>query len=889
MPSIKDRRYTFAVCLTLALLLAIGSLGCSRSYYRRQADADARRLIEEKSDNPYWATPDFTIKYDPRSRMEDPFSADHPPLPPDDPAAHQFMEDVDGKPNYPHWHANGDTQVIENPDWRSYLPVREDGSVVLDLETAFRLALMHSRDYQSQKEELYLSALDVSLERFSFETQFFLPGQGTFEHTGRLRTGDSQTNVLLGSGPLGTRLQKAGITGSQLVVNLANSLVWQLSGPDSNSVNSALGFQLVQPLLQGAGRDVVLASLTQAERNLLANVRQFERYRRGFYLQITTGGSPGSGPLRGGGFLNVEPGGTAGVGGMIGLLLSQQNIRIQEANVASQRSTLGLFREFAAADRISLLQLQQFRTSLYNVQSNLLQAKANYQTQLDSFKILLGLPPDIEIIIDDPFLDQFILIDEGILTKQRNLTKLQEEAGEVKIEVIQSEAFINADDPDSDFGWSETLTQSMDQMLKALQAAEKLRIEIEEVDMPQSERDIEMFNSRFDARVEDLQKLQETLVNSYQSKADEIPVVDADILDRSVVESTGSELQSVVEDLRKRIALLQETISTLQADVSQLKTDGPKLKGMELKVALVEKVFDPIPKLLTEMSSIVIEISLLQARARNDSLMLENIEISAEQALEIARVYRRDWMNTRAALVDNWRNIEFFADDLESQLDLTFAGDMGNQGDNPFDFRLSNGRIFAGFQFDAPITRLGERNAYRQALINYQRSRRSYMLFVDQILQQLRLTIRNINVDKLNFEIRRQSVKVAVQQLELARFQLEEPPRPGQAATRLGSTTARDLVDAFNNLQNAQFSLVSLFVDYEVLRRNLDFQMGTMQLDPQGFWLDPGPITPQRAFDLVTPYCELPRLIDQPQPLSQPDINSKADDLPAPVQVPNPE
>ena len=99
----------------LLVTLLVQAAGCHRSYYRRQADADAHRLIEEKSLDPHWSIPGYTIEMDPSSRMFDPFSADHPPMPPDDPSAAEFMNSVDGKPGFPHWHANGDTPHVANP------------------------------------------------------------------------------------------------------------------------------------------------------------------------------------------------------------------------------------------------------------------------------------------------------------------------------------------------------------------------------------------------------------------------------------------------------------------------------------------------------------------------------------------------------------------------------------------------------------------------------------------------------------------------------------------------------------------------------------------------------------------------------------------------------
>jgi hypothetical protein len=45
--------------------------------------------------------------------------------------------------------------------------------LVLDMQGAVQMALLQSTDYQEQLETLYLSSLDVTFERFRFDTQFF--------------------------------------------------------------------------------------------------------------------------------------------------------------------------------------------------------------------------------------------------------------------------------------------------------------------------------------------------------------------------------------------------------------------------------------------------------------------------------------------------------------------------------------------------------------------------------------------------------------------------------------------------------------------------------------------------------------------------------------------
>jgi len=197
-------------------------------------------------------------------------------------------------------------------------------------------------------------------------------------------------------------------------------------------------------------------------------------------------------------------------------------------------------------------------------------------------------------------------------------------------------------------------------------------------------------------------------------------------------------------------------------------------------------------------------------------------------------------MNARAALVDSWRQVEIAANALESDLNLTFSGDINTTGNNPVRFRSSTGRLQVGVEFDAPLTRVAERNAYRTAQIAYQQTRRDYYAYEDRVNQALRGNLREIRLTEVNFEIRRALVEVAANQVELTRIQLARPPQ--KVGEAFSPTTARDLVSAYQGLLSAQNDFVDAWVTYEVQRMNLDFDLGTMQLDDNGMWIDPGPI-----------------------------------------------
>jgi hypothetical protein len=288
------------------------------------------------------------------------------------------------------------------------------------------------------------------------------------------------------------------------------------------------------------------------------------------------------------------------------------------------------------------------------------------------------------------------------------------------------------------------------------------------------------------------------------------------------------------------------------------------------------------------MSGELLELSLLQARARLDAITFDPVELTPEEGYCIASRYRRDWMNARAALVDSWRLIHFNANDLESDLDLIFSGDIANQNDNPFSLSGQDARLSVGLQFDAPLTRLGERNVYRQSLIEFQQARRQYYQFRDRIQRNVRATLRQLQLDDLNFELRRAAVHVAITQVDLARLRLSEPARPVPATapgqptqpggqSQFGDTVARDLVNALIDLLNVQNDFLSVWVDQEVQRLQLDFELGIMELDQNGLRIEHN--QPLKSF-----LAELPN--SAPYELPSPCEGVVADPcLPAPMET----
>ncbi len=796
----------------MALMALLVLSGCTRARYVMQADAQAYDTIAEKAVGPKWNLPPQPIFRPESSRLGDVTRPDRPAMPPDDPAAHRLMHVVDGKRGYPYWHRNGDVPFVDSELWRRYLPCDDQGRVVLSKEGAVQMALHHSREYQFEVEDLYLAALDLTFQRFQFDTQFISNTATQFTADAKDRPGsggDSQS--VLSNDSTVMQLRKTTALGTSAIVGLANSIVWQFSGAQSDSAFTLLNFNLVQPLLRFGTRVRVLEQLTQQERSLLANVRQLDQYRQGFYTSILTGRAPGEGASRGGGLGGVGSSGlgvtgssgTGTVGGYYGLLQTLQQIRNQKFNITGLKDSLAQLQELYNAGRIpNPLQVEQARQALYSGQTTLLTNLASYESRLDAFKIQLGLPPDLSIVVRDDLLAPFRLIDDSI-------NELQDRLGD-NLDAARAQRM----DPEV-----EALIPIMDQALEYREKAER--------ELAITQRDLQKTLDNLEQRREQLTALLKR------------PEIAAGYVDTYPYRS--EELDRRVERLKLNVARLESGLGESWQQLEALRTRIATLKADQACEQAIE--------LLTTLSSQLLEVSLTQAGARLESVTLTPVELTDVQALEIARRNRRDWMNARSTLIDNWRQIEYTANALRSGLNVTINGDLRTIDDTPFKFSDTTGRLQVGVAFDAPLTRLVERNVYRESLVNYQRARRNYMLFEDRVNQGLRATLRVVRLNQLNFEMRRAAVVVAVKQVDLARERLREPPRAaaGAGVSSISPTTARDLVSALSDLLNAQNDFLGQWVNYEALRMSLDFELGTMQLDDHGMWIDPGKIDASRG------------------------------------------
>ncbi len=868
--------------IVVGLLLA-AALGCSRGRYYLQADREVDVLLEEKACDPRWALPvNYDVRSDKRSRFYDAYNEIFPPMPPDDPTAHRYMHCVDGKHGFLRWHINGDRTTLDNPAWRSRLgevvDLTESGAIKLNVESAMTLAYLNSIDWWDQLQTLYLSALDVSTERFRFDVQFYggnsteYLNRGPLNPNGQVTQWRTETDL---------QAQRYLATAGELVVGMVNSVVWQFAGPNQYSNVSLLNFNFLQPLLQNAGRSIALEPLTIVERALLANLRRLQFYRQGFYLQVIFGASQPPGLQRRGGFfggtgfegftgtgvggfgniggvffggqgngLQTAGGGTGGtgfagggagsLGGFVGLLQARQQIRNAEQNLASQLRALALLDANLEAGLVGLEQVDQLRQSVETNRATLLQAKTTLANQIENFKVnVLNMPADTAMALDEAFIKRFQFISPEMQSLQNDIGDFLAVYSFGAAEPLKEVEDPRQDPPAVDPEAAELLPPALEPRENAplplpppaVAGGETVEAAVDRTMITTALENLDALRERVEAQAAD--------VAADLGRVETAAALRIAGMRPSERETFNREMRLLADDLERVRTRISENEATIRA------------LGAELTPANLRATADRVVELVAEIAAAVDEMSLIQARGRVEAITIEPERIDPDLAFEIARANRLDWMNNRAALVDQWRLIQYNAMSLLAGLDLEIAGDLGTTGINPARFRAPTGAMGARLRFDAPLTRLLERNNFRQAILDYQQVRRQQIRYEDRIKLSIRQLLRQLELDERNLETQRRAVIIAIRRVDQTRLTLSQPAPPppppspdgtiplvDAAAGQLSPTATLNLIYAFNDLRSSQDALTSVWINYYATRASLAQQLGVMELDERGIWID---------------------------------------------------
>ena len=161
-----------------------------------------------------------------------------------------------------------------------FTPDELDRVRIFKLSDALLYASDHARSLQDAKEDLYLAALDLTLERHLWTPQWVASLRGEFADFGQVREFD-RAMTAVSDVSLSQRLPYGGEVSARIV----NRLMRDLGEHVTSGETGDLILEANIPLFRGAGR-VAYESRYQAERSMIYAVRRYQRFRRTFLVSI---------------------------------------------------------------------------------------------------------------------------------------------------------------------------------------------------------------------------------------------------------------------------------------------------------------------------------------------------------------------------------------------------------------------------------------------------------------------------------------------------------------------------------------------------------------------------------------------------------------------------
>jgi len=351
--------YLFPVCAASLLLI-----GCkSAQQHHRDADQVAGRIIQQTQEKALGKTEPFSVEPPSETLRKRLLLSHQLPYSSSASLGSKFLAPIR------HWpkddYLDGALETEEaTPAWASGEPMQ------LTLLDALQIGARSSREYQSQKEQVFLAALDLDLERDEFRTTFSGVLAGLFEKD---RSVDPTVSGLEGSadGEISQRFK----SGIDLSTSLAVDLAKLLTQNHAESLGVFSDASISIPLLRGAGRHIVAEPLAQAERDVVYEIYEFERYKRRFAVQVARE--------------------------YLGVLRQRNQVKNVEENYRGLIASARRARRLADSGRLPEFQFDQAVQDEFRARSRWIQGIQSYANSLDEFKITLGLPPDARIVLDE--------------------------------------------------------------------------------------------------------------------------------------------------------------------------------------------------------------------------------------------------------------------------------------------------------------------------------------------------------------------------------------------------------------------------------------------------------------------------------------------------------
>jgi outer membrane protein TolC len=200
------------------------------------------------------------------------------------------------------------------------------------------------------------------------------------------------------------------------------------------------------------------------------------------------------------------------------------------------------------------------------------------------------------------------------------------------------------------------------------------------------------------------------------------------------------------------------------------------------------------------------------------------VSVGETEAFDVAMRSRSDVLRRAATVRDTDRDVEIAADAFLPTLNVTLGVSAANAG--PRDaakVRFDRHRRLASGTFQYDLDQTNNRDAYRNTMLARDQALRDWDEFVDSLRLEIRGSYRSLMLSKQTYELRLRNVEIAKRRRKLAVLQQKE-----------GQASARDVLEAEDDLRQAQNGVTGALVSYTTTRLQFMTTLGLLVVDEKG-------------------------------------------------------
>ncbi len=201
------------------------------------------------------------------------------------------------------------------------------------------------------------------------------------------------------------------------------------------------------------------------------------------------------------------------------------------------------------------------------------------------------------------------------------------------------------------------------------------------------------------------------------------------------------------------------------------------------------------------------------------------VRFDAESAVKVALLNRLDLHTQRDRVDDARRQVRIARNALLPDVSLSAQYGLDGGPGDVNDTVPEQWSASMGLEFELPLDRKAERNAYRAALITLQQARRTLERRCDEIERDIFDQLRQLSQVEKRIDLQRKQIEFEQRAVAVTEIRYNA-----------GDVSNRDKLEARQGLINAQNRLIDLKVQHFIARLRLARDLGILFVDENGMW-----------------------------------------------------